>query len=378
MTLHQPTFNEDIADYFQWLRRYLKYRLYGIFSHFERFKDFFVDLLYKRRGKYARPILHTLMFVILFFGITLGPLIIRNNVLADTGDATPSSVLMSASGEASSSGVNTLSGEDVLKYRGGEIYQHGVKEGETLKSIADKYSLRSVNTIMWLNSLSSKDPIKPGQTLKILPVDGVLHKVKKGDTVCSIAKNYGLIGKDEDCGSGAQPIVDYPFNTFTDDNFGLQVGQYLVIPDGVMPAPDQTSVSTFAKTFTPNAGSVSALGQFIWPTSGVISQGFKWYHKGIDIANRVGTAILAADSGKVVVAGWTDNTGYGNRVIIDHGNGFVTLYGHMSQVNVQVGQTVRRGDVIGLMGSTGRSTGPHCHFEVRHGGVNEDPMSYLR
>ena len=98
----------------------------------------------------------------------------------------------------------------------------------------------------------------------------------------------------------------------------------------------------------------------------------------MDIANHVGTAILAADSGKVIVAGWTDNTGYGNRVMIDHGNGFVTLYGHMSVIAVQVGQTVRRGDVIGQMGSTGRSTGPHCHFEIRHGGVNEDPMTYLK
>ncbi len=378
MTIRQPSLKEDVVDYTSWLRRYLKYRSYSLFSRFEWAKDIVVDLLYKRRGKYARPILHTLMFVILFFGITLGPLIIKNNVLADSSDATPSSVLMSASGEASGSGVNTIQGEEVLKYRGGEIYQHEVKEGETLKSIAEKYSLTSVNTLVWLNNLNAKDPIKPGQVLKILPVDGVFHKVKKGDTVCSIAKTYGLIGKDEDCGSGAQPIVDYPFNTFTDDGFGLLVGQYLVVPDGVMPVSDQAPVSTFAKKLTPNAGAVSATGQFIWPTSGVITQPFRWYHKAMDIANKTGTPILAADSGKVVVSGWTDNTGYGNRVMIDHGNGFVTLYGHMSVVSVQVGQTVRRGDVIGQIGSTGRSTGPHLHFEVRRGGANEDPTSYLR
>jgi murein DD-endopeptidase MepM/ murein hydrolase activator NlpD len=110
----------------------------------------------------------------------------------------------------------------------------------------------------------------------------------------------------------------------------------------------------------------------------VITQKFSWYHSGVDIANHIGTPILAADSGRVIVAGWTDNTGYGNRVMIDHGNGYVTLYGHMSQINVQVGQTVKRGDVIGLMGSTGRSTGPHCHFEVRVGGVPQDPMHYLK
>lgn len=376
MTLHQPSLSEDLWEYLSWLRRYLKYRLYSLFSRFEWGKGIFVDLLYKRRGKYSRPILHTLMFVILFFGITLGPLIIKNNVSADTGDATPSSILMSASGEASGSGINTIQGEDVLKYRGGEIYQHLVKEGETLKSIADKYSLQDINTIVWLNNLNAKDPIKPGQTLKILPVDGVFHRVKKGDTICGIAKTYGLIGKDEDCGSGAQPIVDYPFNSFTDDSFGLQVGQYIVVPDGVM--PEAAPVTAIAKKLTPNAGAVSATGQFIWPTSGVITQAFRWYHKGMDIANKTGTAILAADAGKVVVSGWTDNTGYGNRVMIDHGNGYITLYGHMSVVAVQVGQTVRRGDVIGQVGSTGRSTGPHLHFEVRRGGANEDPINYLR
>lgn len=380
MTIHQSSLREDISDYTQWCRRYLRSRLYALFSKFEGAKDILVDPLYKRRGKYSRPILHTFMFVILFFGITLGPLIIKNNVAAEgVDDATPSSVLMSASGQdLGSSEINTIQGEDVLKYRGGEIYTHTVKEGETLKSIADTYNLKNINTIAWLNNIDPKAAIKPGQSLRILPVDGVLHKVKKGDTLCSIARVYGLIGKDEDCGSGAQPMVDYPFNTFTDDNFGLQVGQYLVVPDGVIPQSNQVPASTFARTLTPNAGAVSATGQFSWPTSGLITQRFSWFHKGMDIANRTGTPILAADSGKVVVAGWVDNSGYGNRVIIDHGNGYVTLYAHMSIVSVQVGQTVRRGDVIGQVGNTGRSTGPHCHFEIRRGGVNEDPLSYLR
>jgi murein DD-endopeptidase MepM/ murein hydrolase activator NlpD len=379
MTLNQPTIKEDIADFQVWIRWYIKTRSYNIFSKFEFVKDIVVDLLYKRRGKYARPILHTLTVVLLFFGITLGPLIVKNNALAENSDATPSSVLMNSSGQdIEASGINTIQGEDVLRYRGGEIYQHTVQQGETLKSIAEKYNLKEVNTLAWLNGISPKSPIKPGQVLKILPVDGVLHKVKKGDTLCSISRVYGLINKDEDCNSGgAQPIVDYPFNTFTDDQFGLQVGQYLVIPDGVMPEPEQPQTA-IARKLTPNAGAVSATGKFSWPTQGVITQKFSWYHKGIDIANHVGTPILAADSGRVIVAGWKDNTGYGNRVMIDHGNGYITLYAHMSVIAVQEGQTVRRGDVLGQMGSTGRSTGPHCHFEIRHGGVNEDPFSYLK
>src|SRR5690606_11476883 len=98
-----------------------------------------------------------------------------------------------------------------------------------------------------------------------------------------------------------------------------------------------------------------------------ISQGFRFYHQAIDIANKAGGAILAADAGTVTVAGWPDNYGYGNRVMIDHGNGMVTLYAHMSRIRVVVGQTVNRGDIIGDMGSTGRSTGTHLHFEVRQG-----------
>ena len=111
---------------------------------------------------------------------------------------------------------------------------------------------------------------------------------------------------------------------------------------------------------------------------GIISQRYVWYHKGLDIAAPMGTPELAADAGRIMVSGWPDNTGYGNRVMIDHGNGYVTLYGHMSKIYVTVGQTVRRGDVIGTVGSTGRSTGPHLHFEIRKFGVAVNPLDYLK
>ena len=100
--------------------------------------------------------------------------------------------------------------------------------------------------------------------------------------------------------------------------------------------------------------------------------------KGVDIATAMGTPVLTADAGRVIMAGWPDNTGYGNRVMIDHGNGYVTLYGHLSKIYVTVGQTVRRGDQIGAEGSTGRSTGPHLHFEVRRGGVAINPLEFLK
>ncbi len=370
----------DLRAFNAFLRPYLKQHAYRLFSKFEFIKDIFVDLLYKRRGKYARPVLHTLLFLTLFIGITLGPLLVKNQTAeASSEDTLPSGVLLTSSGqEVGGEGLVTVQGEDVFRYRGGEIFEHEVQAGETLQSIAKKYNLEEVSTITWLNNIGEKDPIKPGQKIKILPTDGILHKVKKGDTICTIGRTYGLIEKGEDCGAGTQPIVDYPFNTFTNEEFGLQVGQFLVVPGGVQPAPVEQARPAVARRLTPNAGAVSPTGQFIWPASGRITQGYAFYHKGIDIANKGAGPILAADSGKIVVAGWKDNSGYGNRVIIDHGNGYSTLYGHLSVVSVQEGQTVRRGDVLGQMGTTGRSTGVHLHFEVRQGGVNQNPGNWLK
>ena len=204
-----------------------------------------------------------------------------------------------------------------------------------------------------------------------MPVDGIRHKVQRGETIYTIAKKYGL---DE---SGAQAIVDYPFNEFlNDETFELATGQYLMVPGGIKVEAARVAPRTVAR-FTPDAGSVTATGSFVWPASGQISQGYAFYHKAIDIANRGAGPILAADAGTVVAAGW-DGSGYGNRVIIDHGNGNSTLYGHMSALQVQAGQRVNRGDVIGQMGSTGRSTGTHLHFEIRQGGVMLNPLGLLR
>ena len=132
------------------------------------------------------------------------------------------------------------------------------------------------------------------------------------------------------------------------------------------------------RQITPDAGTVVASGQFVWPTAGSITQRFVWYHKGVDIANRTAPNILAADSGRVVIAGWPDANGYGNRVIIDHGNGYKTLYAHMSKIFVISGQTVSRGSAIGQMGSTGRSTGAHLHFEIIQNGVYLNPLNFLK
>ena len=236
---------------------------------------------------------------------------------------------------------------------------------ELVKVLEDKFGV-SAETVRWGNGLTS-DKIKVGQTLKVMPVTGITHTVAKGDTVYSIAKKYD---------ADSQAIVDFPFNTFTDDEtFELAIGQIVVVPDGVMPA---AAVAPRARQITPDAGTVVASGSFVWPTSGTITQNFYWYHKGIDIANRAAPDVLAADSGKVVSAGWLDGYGYGNRVIIDHGNGYRTLYAHLQKIYVISGQTVARGGAVGKMGSTGRSTGTHLHFEVTRNGSSLNPLSVLR
>jgi len=150
----------------------------------------------------------------------------------------------------------------------------------------------------------------------------------------------------------------------------------LIVPDGAppeKPKPAPTQYLARANIPAPDLAS----GRFIWPASGDLSQYFAWYHPAIDISNLGGGPIYASDSGTVVVAGWPDNWGYGNRVIIDHGNGYTTLYAHLAANYVSPGQQVSKGDVIGAMGSTGRSSGVHVHLEIRRDGVALNPLGLL-
>lgn len=362
-----PQFFKDVADFFVFLKKYVRSRGYGWFSRFEIGKSVVVDLLYKQRGKYSRPFLHFGTVGLVFAVVTFGPLLFSKT--EDEGQAGSSQGIIAAS--AYGTGFSTLQAEEVRQYRGGEIIIHSVQDGETISSIADRYNLQ-VATVLWENDLTEKSKLKPGQEIKILPVDGIRHKVSRGQTIFSIAKKYGLDS------SQAQVIVDYPFNEFlNDETFELTTGQFLMVPDGII-ADSPIARPIAPSQLTPNAGSVTATGNFVWPSSGRLTQTYRFYHKAIDIANKGGGAVLAADSGIVTGAGWLDGYGYGNRVIIDHGNGFTTLYGHLSAAQVRTGQSVNRGDVIGQMGSSGRSTGVHLHFEVRLGGVAQNPLNFLR
>jgi murein DD-endopeptidase MepM/ murein hydrolase activator NlpD len=295
--------------------------------------------------------------VLFVLGVILAPLL--KEALPAQSNATGGQVL----GETESSLVTQIS----VKPRD-SVVNYEVVTGDTLSSIAKKFDV-SLDTIRWQNDLKSVDDIKPGQVLEIPPVTGVVHKVKRGETIYSIADTYKV---------DPQAIVNWPFNTYTnDETFALAVGQLIVVPDGVKPEEKPWEQPVYIARKTPNAGVVSPTGVFIWPTSGTITQYFRWYHPAIDIANRDAPAVLAADAGTITWAGW-DPSGYGNKVMIDHGNGYVTLYGHFAKIYVSVGQTVKRGDTIGQMGSTGRSTGTHLHFEIHKNGIAQDPLGYLK
>lgn len=362
---HLKTSLGDFKVFFFELLSFLIKVFHIQFLKFESGKGIFVTALYRQRGKLSHKLIHSSMAGLTAFGVMIAPVVAQEfpGRSADPWDIPSPSSVLSASTEDPEISTSASTG-----YRD-KIVEYSVQEGDTVSSIAEKFDI-STDTIRWQNNLPSKDSIKVGQTLQILPVKGVSHKVQKGDTVYSIAKKYD---------TEAQGIVNFPFNTFVnDETFELAVGQTIIVPDGVKPEEQLWQPVARVKQVTPNAGTVVASGSFVWPTQGTITQRYAWYHKGIDIANRAAPAVLAADAGRVVVAGWPDNSGYGNRVIIDHGNGFRTLYGHMSRVMVTPGQTVNRGDQIGVMGSTGRSTGIHLHFEVIQGGSYLNPLSVLR
>lgn len=352
---------EDIKTFSRELLNFIFKSLHISFLRFEEKKGVVVTALYRQRGKLSRKLTHSGMAAITALGVVIAPVIAQEfpgrNV--NPWEVTSAPVVLSATTD--DPGIDTQISSKVRD----SIIDYVVQEGDTVKSIATKFGV-SEDTIRWQNSLV-KDRIKIGQTIKILPVTGIAHKVTKGDTVYSIAKKYD---------SESQAVVDFPFNSFAnDETFELAVGQTVIVPDGIMPAAVVTSPSI--RQVTPDAGTVVASGQFVWPTQGVISQRFSWYHPGIDVANSSMPNVVAADSGKVIYSGW-DSTGYGNMVLIDHGNGYRTRYGHLSKIFVVNGQSVARGAAVGKMGSTGRSTGPHLHFEIYLNGTRVSPFNYLK
>lgn len=365
---HDPLHSE-FGQFIKALFNYTLRRLQKSGLRFEKIKGFVVDILMVRRGANTSLFVHGSILALAAIVLIGGGVFSSSSVVSGSYPGVPANPLVAASvGEDTNAGVisSSITPVTVISDKPRDkIVEHEVADGETISSIAVDFGV-STETITWENDVGADDKLKPGQKVKILPVSGVSHKVEAGDTIYSVAKKYR---------ANAQAIIDFPFNNIGSE-FALTTDDTLIVPDGALPEkPKPAPTQYLARENIPVADLGSA--RFGWPASGQLAQYFAWYHPGIDISNLAGGSIHASDSGTVIVAGWPDGSGYGNRVIIDHGNGYTTLYAHMSAIYVSAGQQVAKGDVLGMMGSTGRSTGTHVHLEIRQNGVALNPLSLL-
>ena len=242
-----------------------------------------------------------------------------------------------------------------------------VQAGDTILGIAGKYGLQP-ETILWANPSIEQNPdrISIGDQIKVLPVNGVLHVVKPGDTLSSLAAKYKVT---------AEAIAGYKSNQLSNAATALVVGAEIVVPGGQKQIVAQQVVTSYSGPVP--TGAAKGSGAFLWPTSGSITQKYWSGHAAIDIGSWTGAPVKASDGGYVVEAGRGWSSGYGNHVVVDHGNGFRTLYAHLNSIFVSPGESVSKGQQLGTVGNTGNSTGPHLHFEVLYQGVRRNPYSYL-
>jgi len=272
-----------------------------------------------------------------------------------------------------------------------EVVKYTVQEGDTVFGIAEKFGLEP-ETVLWGNYyilLDDPHALQPGQELNILPVNGTYHEWQQGEGLNGISSYYGVNPED---------IINYPANKldiatigdFTNPN--IPPGTWLIVPHGrrefvswSAPLGVTRENPAYARVLGPGAcdaisGGAVGYGTFIWPANKHYLSGFDYTpnanHWGIDIAGNEGEGVYATDAGVIVYAGW-NNYGYGNMILIDHGGGFQSLYAHLSGLNVGCGQSVGQGDVIGAIGTTGRSSGSHLHFEIMTSSYKINPWDVL-
>ncbi len=242
-----------------------------------------------------------------------------------------------------------------------KISVYTVRDGDTVADIARMYNV-SVNTILWANNMNSKSTLKMGQSLVILPVSGIKYTVKKNDTVSLIAQKYNADVDDI-----------YNYNDLN-RNSTLVLGQVIIIPDAEMgvSAPTQIvrALNGMVVPEDPLLVNIKKLpsfdGYYTCPVIGILTQGLHGRNS-VDLAAPVGTPIYASASGSVTISksNGTWNGGYGNFVVISHNNDTQTLYAHMKKTTVDAGDRVKQGQLIGYVGISGLTTGPHVHFEIR-------------
>lgn len=245
-----------------------------------------------------------------------------------------------------------------------------IETGDSIFGIAQQFDINP-ETILWANKdVLNDDPhmISVGMELRIPPTNGVYYKWKEGDTLESVSNELKVSQKD---------ILDWTPNKLDRTNPEIEPDTYVMVPGGqrefqqwVVPTIPRGAAgvnSTIPGACDTSAGGAYGTGTFIWPSANHFVSGNEYWsgHLAIDLGAMTGDAIYASDSGVVVYAGGISG-GYGNMIMIDHGNGYQTLYAHLSAINVRCGQSVYQGSVIGAAGSTGNSTGAHLHFEVRY------------
>lgn len=271
-----------------------------------------------------------------------------------------------------------------------DVITYTVETGDSVFVIAEKFGLEP-QTILWGNQFVLGDNphnLRPGQELNILPVNGTYHRWSQGDGLNGVAKFFGVTPEE---------IINWPGNHLDPETIGdwsnpnIEPGAWLIIPGGEREfvswsAPEIPRTNPgVAKVLGPGAcGSVAnglvGSASFIWPANSHLVTGFDYNpdanHSGVDIDGNTGDPVYAPDHGVVVYAGW-NNWGYGNVVVINHGNGWQTLHAHLSAYNVSCGASVAQGAVVGAVGSTGNSTGSHLHFEMMYNGTKVNPHDYL-
>jgi murein DD-endopeptidase MepM/ murein hydrolase activator NlpD len=327
-------------------------------------KSYAVAKLIWSRGRLGRPVANFIVMVLalstFFFGeILSGSKLVVSKELNEDYLQTSSDIIPERNTALTTLPENRQRTE-YLTYK--------IEPGDSLYSVGNKFKV-STDALKFVNNLYDGSVLQIGQDIVIPPISGLIHKVEAGDTLVSIAQKYSV---------PTQAIAD--FNYLLEPN-KLALGTELVIPDAKIPLPVLTNLPIIPSTVAAGISDSNAKrGWCMWPTgAGIVTQNFSWYHNGLDIGSSWGASmppIYACAGGIVTRAGW-DPWGLGLHIRIDHGNGYETIYGHMSRLDVSYGDRVKKGEIVGIMGSTGNSTGPHVHFMLKYQGSPQDPLKYI-